>query len=576
MRITTVFLFFLQFCYSMFYVQEQPEIDSTHLHSSVNNFILNEKKTDTIESFLRNIYAKDTRVAEMYYELYLQRGIRDKNDNIQYTSYYYLGDIATVKGDFIVAIRYGKMMYKIAQKQENDIKKVVAHNFMGNSYFQIRYYNNALEEYLKAYDIVEDSNDKNQKIQLLANISNLKTRVGLYQESLETYQKIISLLNKKENKFIGNYNATYLSSILGAGVCKYKLQKYDSAITFYKEGLELAVKLGENVYITVFNMTIAEAYIQKKEYDQALSFLTNAALLIHKKEKVFDPNFYTLNYHLATIYYKKEAYEKALNYLEENFKDIDSYEKEKQIEKITEMYDLAQQCAEKKGDVHKQLYFGNAYKRIIDSRHHDDILTSQRLYKYNILNLKEKNEELLSKNTLYTIGFAFVITFTFFLLLYHYRKQRKNKELFKNLQNRIEASSPIPIPTTTKEVITDKKAKEIFILLKDLEKTNFFVEKSCSLYTTAKNIHTNTSYLSKIMNEYRKQSFSDYINELRIKHCCSRLKTDQKFRSYTIKAISGELGYKSVNTFASAFKKHTGLTHSYYIKQIQKTDKQMT
>ncbi len=117
-------------------------------------------------------------------------------------------------------------------------------------------------------------------------------------------------------------------------------------------------------------------------------------------------------------------------------------------------------------------------------------------------------------------------------------------------------------------VIPNIKIDKIFKQLDDLEKTNFFFRSNCNLYTTAKRIKTNTSYLSKIINTYKLKSFNAYINELRIKYCIKKLNTDKKFRAYTIKAISTELGYKSVNTFASAFKKQTGISHSYYLKSI--------
>ncbi len=104
--------------------------------------------------------------------------------------------------------------------------------------------------------------------------------------------------------------------------------------------------------------------------------------------------------------------------------------------------------------------------------------------------------------------------------------------------------------------------------LSSLEKTTFYLNIDCNLYNTAKNIGTNATYLSKIINEYKEQSFNDYINELRIKYFRNRLYNDAKFRSYTIKAIARELGYGSVNTFALAFKKQTGLSHSYYIKKV--------
>ncbi|MDY8136193.1 AraC family transcriptional regulator [Aquimarina sp. 2201CG5-10] len=546
---------------------EQLATDSVKIDSS---FITKESYKEVQEA-LEKVIQTDQDLGQKYFQIYLERGIRENDDHIQFISNYYLGDIAYTKGNYILAIRYGKTMLELAEKQKNDLNKVTAHNLIGNSYFEIRYYENALKEYLNAYKIVENNNFIDHKFQLLTNISNSKTKIGLYEESLASYEEIINLLDKKENKTIDNYYGTYLSSILGAGVCNFKLKNYDKAIEYYSKGYKLSNELEVTIYKVVFNMTIGEAYTEKTMYDQALSYLNKAEELINRKHKIFDPYFYTLNYHLATVFFKKGEYKKALDYLNKNFISIDSKENEKQIEKITDMYDLAQRCSEKLGDVNQQIYFGNAYKRIIDLRHKDDIQTRDQLYDYNLITLEEKNKDLLSQNSVYIIGLITALLLIIVLLFYHNRKQYQNKLAFKELQNKIEEPINKPIITAKKEFVTDKKVREIFDQLKTLESTNFFLAQDCNLYTTAKKINTNTTYLSKIMNEYREQSFNDYINELRIKHCCQQLNTNQKFLSYTIKAIAGELGYKSVNTFASAFKKHTGLTHSYYIKQIQKS-----
>lgn len=52
-----------------------------------------------------------------------------------------------------------------------------------------------------------------------------------------------------------------------------------------------------------------------------------------------------------------------------------------------------------------------------------------------------------------------------------------------------------------------------------------------------------------------------------------KLKEDTRFRSYTIKAISEEIGYKSVTTFLRAFKAKTNLNPSYYIEKLNVKNK---
>jgi AraC-like DNA-binding protein len=70
------------------------------------------------------------------------------------------------------------------------------------------------------------------------------------------------------------------------------------------------------------------------------------------------------------------------------------------------------------------------------------------------------------------------------------------------------------------------------------------------------------------MNSQYGFGFNTYLNNLRIHYAIQRLKNDKIFRSYTVQAISEELGYKSSNTFTKAFKKETGLLPSYYIREL--------
>lgn len=120
--------------------------------------------------------------------------------------------------------------------------------------------------------------------------------------------------------------------------------------------------------------------------------------------------------------------------------------------------------------------------------------------------------------------------------------------------------------------INDEKVKEILEKLIKLEEKKYFLEVNCSLNNVAKKLKTNTAYLSKIINNELGMSFSTYINELRINYIILELKNNKKLRSYSVKAISEEIGYKSPESFNKYFKAKTGITPSLFIKKI-KTEK---
>ncbi len=72
------------------------------------------------------------------------------------------------------------------------------------------------------------------------------------------------------------------------------------------------------------------------------------------------------------------------------------------------------------------------------------------------------------------------------------------------------------------------------------------------------NLHnTNRSYRSHVINNVFQKSFTDFINELRIKEACERLK-DEKNKIHTLETISGSVGFSNRNTFTRNFKKKQG------------------
>ncbi|MBQ4819337.1 AraC family transcriptional regulator [Aquimarina sp. MMG016] len=544
-----------------------------HQKQTDKDYIFDEKDTKKVESFLLSIYAKDTTLAKAYYKYYLERSIQKNESRSQFISHYYLGDLAYVNGDFATSVGHGKSMLRLSKTLNNNNYKITALNHLGNVYYKIREYENSLEQYLAAYHIYKEIDINDPKLGLLVNINIIRTRIHRYEEALKSYVKIIDILKKKDHTDLPNYSGIYLSSILGAGVCHYHLREYDKAISYYEQGFKLAKRYNSEHYEINFHMTSGEAYTAKGMYTDALEHLYKAKNKIRSSSTTFNPALHTTNFHLATVFFKKEEYIKTLDYLSESFEIIDSPKKEIQVEKINEMYDLAYRAAEKLGDKEKQIEYSLAYRRIIDSLHLDDIRTKDKLYDQDIEELEEKNQNLSNQNVTYIIISLIAIVIIVVLLIYNFRKQQKNKRLFEELQKKQQYKDSDDVPTSKKDFVTDKKAEVLFKKLNELEVTDFFLKEDCNLYNTAKLINTNTTYLSKIINEYQQKSFNDFINELRIQYCLKKLKTDKKFRSYTIKAIAGELGYKSVNTFASAFKKQTGLTHSFYLKQTLKKEK---
>ena len=100
------------------------------------------------------------------------------------------------------------------------------------------------------------------------------------------------------------------------------------------------------------------------------------------------------------------------------------------------------------------------------------------------------------------------------------------------------------------------------------ENKNKFLANNINLVSLAKELNTNSTYLSHIINNTAGKNFANYINDLRIDYAIKKLKKEPKFRRYSIAAIAEEVGFNNIKSFSRAFLKKTGEHPSEYIKKL--------
>ena len=136
----------------------------------------------------------------------------------------------------------------------------------------------------------------------------------------------------------------------------------------------------------------------------------------------------------------------------------------------------------------------------------------------------EKKAQSNFLNLILIFGSGFILILLI-LLLRFYRIRKKNEIRFEELLSKLNSSeNQVNIidskDSVLEEIATSDVAPEITtqILdgLKDLEEKHYFLNSECNSYNVAKKIKTNTSYLSKVVNQEFEKNFNTYINDLRI------------------------------------------------------------
>lgn len=102
-------------------------------------------------------------------------------------------------------------------------------------------------------------------------------------------------------------------------------------------------------------------------------------------------------------------------------------------------------------------------------------------------------------------------------------------------------------------------------LLKKVTDDKIYKDQDLTIYKLAKEIGTNSKYLSSIINKEFGKNFVNFINEYRVEEAKANLKSE-KYKNYTIEAHGQNVGFKSKSSFNIAFKKYTGKTPTEFIK----------
>ena len=88
----------------------------------------------------------------------------------------------------------------------------------------------------------------------------------------------------------------------------------------------------------------------------------------------------------------------------------------------------------------------------------------------------------------------------------------------------------------------------------------------------AKELNTNTRYLSAVVNSRFAQNYSFLLNEYRIKDAL-HLFTDKRYVEKNVEEISAMVGFANRHSFYAAFHKNIGQTPNHYRREFAGTKK---
>lgn len=401
-------------------------------------------------------------------------------------------------------------------------------------------------------------------------IGEIKEALPLYLECYDYYKH-----NKKNPEVIYDYER-----ILFALADVYKsLHKKDSTTYFNKLGFYETKKSKNEYFQHLFILNEGANQMYLKNYEATLDSVTKALPVLTKYQDEFNI--------MAAYYYKGKAYYYLNNQKQAiyNYKKVDSIYRRKKIllPEFSDCYPYLINYYKNKGDLKTQLKYVSAFLEIQTKYQKDYKTISNRLKNdYDLPNLVKDKEKLI--NSLKNDGkkyFWIVFTLLFFVVIlvvigfFQINQKNKYKQNFEKIINKTlkpEILNDVIITQTQKKenILSNSLMKELDGKLKKFENEKQYKNSQVSIQYLANEFTTNTKYLSSYINEYKKKTFINYINDLRVDNIIEELKQNKNLRKYTIAALAEEAGFNTAESFSNAFYKRTEIKPSFFVKELNR------
>jgi len=189
------------------------------------------------------------------------------------------------------------------------------------------------------------------------------------------------------------------------------------------------------------------------------------------------------------------------------------------------------------------------------------------------LPMQEEEKELLgniisSKSKwltwLYVMCGCMLIGLTAYFIKYKRTKNRLARLMGGNL-----TLEKTDVSKETKEQLDEETVAKVLQNLQIWEQRKGFLENSLTQQSLAKELNTNSSYLSKVINVHKSKNFASYLKDIRITYAINDLKENPKIvKTKSMIQIAEMYGFNSISVFTKCFKDKTGVTPGVFFKRI--------
>ncbi len=536
-------------------------------NDSIQKALAGKSYTELTEKYNQKRHI-DTSIARHIAHSYLRKAKNDQ-DTIELANGYYM--FLRLSWDHSpTALKYCDTIINLTKDVKDQYYPARGYIGKGLVFLDQKQYSKALEYYLVALEYAESNQNIDHIIACKHNIAELKNTLGKNREALGTFQKNLEIIRTKDtiNQFLDYYIITYFN----LGDSYNRLSVLDSAKFYFEKGINKSLTSDNQImYADLLSGYGTNSYL-RKEYTIAIDSLSKASTLLNKSQN--NTNYYINQLFLAKTYLALKQPEKAFTHL----KKIDGEINESNYtNSLRDTYTMLIDHYKSNDDQTNQLeIMEKLIKYDSISQEKERTLNASIIKNYDTAQLiKDKDELILgiqerSKTLQYRLLIAAILLISLVSFAYFYYFKREKKVYEQKFEEKYtDLLSKATKRKSSKQIeIAPEIVENIIYRLQKFEEEQEFLKNDLTMAKVAKKFKTNSSYLSKVINSHKKQNFANYVNDLRIEFCIEKLKTDSKFRRYSIKSIAQEIGFNNIQSFSSAFQKRMDQNPSDYIQNI--------
>jgi AraC-like DNA-binding protein len=469
-----------------------------------------------------------------------------------------------------IAVEYLDSIIQLTKNHPISIFPSRAYYLKGVTFYEIDEPNKAMENFINGYYSSLKIEAHEETIDCLNGIAVLKSEFGEEREAINLHRKALKYL-EEYSEALDSYQWTKLLTIDNMTLGFLELRELDSVKIYAKMGMELSNVQNDTMTHQKMNIALAQANFYEGNYLRTRDTLSKYINLYDGIKKA------DMLYYLGQVDLKLNKPKDRI----EKFEEIHQIIKNDSIavDNVKEVYKILLQDAISREDSEAQNEFLNwldYYDTFRDAMEKDvrgisltefDVPNEQAQQNLFQNQISEKERNLL---ILYVIAFSFLIGALYFL--FQYNKTQKRLTLL--IQNGIQPKTAAYQDAKNKIVnIDDDTVNSLLEKLNNWEKDKKYLNTSVTQSLLAKELGTNSAYLSRIINVYKDQSFPNYLKDLRISYSINYIKDNPEIiKSKSTIQIAEYFGFNSLDVYARALKSKTGVTPGAFLKKVRQSN----